>query len=146
MTLQQQWDIWLAASFAKFPTKSINLAIYHFEEKIGMEHGSLLKSGIRHIPKEKGQGKFSSVSRFVCGFIPGAADFMFDTDKNTIQKSSLLAKCSDSTVDPFDDIKSRRESYEKARSKRKSRIAQEEYHLGNLQREAYGRRNWGACK
>lgn len=146
MTLQQQWDIWLAASFAKFPSENILRSVHMFEYKMGMERDSLFAAGIKRVPKPEGQGRFSMVSRFVCGHIKGASEFMFDSDKNTIQKAALLARCGDSTIEAVDHAKVLSESREKARDKRRSQLAQSEYHLGNLQREAYARRNWGACK
>lgn len=70
---------------------------------------------------------------------------MFDTDKNAIQKAMLLSRCSSSAV-PFDKEKVRKESKEKAKDRAAFKRANDEYALGNRQREAYGRRNWSACK
>lgn len=146
MTLQQQWDIWLAASFAKFPSAKIRLCIHKFEEKMKIERGALFSSGIKRVPKMGGQGSFCQTSRYVCGYIPGAVNFIFDSDKNAIQKAALLAKCGDSLVNPVDFVTTKRESEEKRKARREYMLSQQEVSLGQKQRDAYARRNWSACK
>lgn len=146
MTLQQQWDIWLAASFAKYPYSKIRVCMSFFEKKMGLETNSLMKSGIKRIPKENGSSSFCQVSRFICGYIPNAANFMFDADKNVIQKAALLAKCGDSSESPVDSEKVKEESKEKTKDRAKLKRANDEYKLGKIQREAYAKRNWNACK
>ncbi len=91
------------------------------------------------------QGKYCQVSRFVCGYIPGAADFMFDSDKNAIQKAMLLSRV-DSVVVAVDEAKCKAESKEKYAAKKEFNDSQVEYQVGRAKRGMSARRNWSACK
>jgi hypothetical protein len=86
----------------------------------------------------------SRITRFICGYIIGGADIIF-SEGNPVQKAMKLAKCEFTPV-PVDKAKVRSETAEKNQTKRAARLAQSELELGNKQREAYGRRNWSACK
>lgn len=93
MELQQQWDIWLAATFVKAPAEKIFSSACAFAHRMGMSFEQLENSGLKRFPAQGSQARFCQVSRFVCGYIKGAAEFMFDTDKNAIQKAMLLSRC-----------------------------------------------------
>jgi hypothetical protein len=145
MTLQQQWDIWLAANFAKHPNKPIHYVKMEFCKKMDISPTSEAFVALDRLP-EGYKAIRSNVTRFVCGHISGASGFMFDDSLNTIQKAIRLGQCK-SFLKPVDDgATALAEKREMARANRASRLANDEMKLGNLQRDAYGRRNWSACK
>jgi len=141
--LQQQWDIWLCATFAKRPSMKMSQSIHWFATKMEMSIDDIHAACLKRFPSGY-QANHSSTSRFVCGYIKGASDFMFDSG-NAIQMSVKMALC-ESSETPVDQIKCVSESRDKSAAKKAFKRGNDEYALGNKQREAYGRRNWSACK
>jgi hypothetical protein len=143
MTLQQQWDIWLCASVAKYPDAQIWDSIKRFAVAMKMTPQEVKDAELKRFPHGFLPCR-SRISRFVCGYLIGGADVIYG-EGNTIQKAMKLAKCEFTPV-PVDKAKVREETAEKNQTKRAARLAQSELELGNKQRDAYGRRNWSACK
>jgi hypothetical protein len=110
---------------------------------MGIESDDVCLSGLKRFP-EGFSAKNSSVSRFICGYIAGGADIVFG-EGNAIQKAMKLSLCKSSAT-PVDVLKTRAETTEKQRARKEFKRGNDEFSLGQKQREAYARRNWSACK
>ena len=102
MTLQQQWDIWLCATFAKMPNMRMEQSINFFADKMKMSAKDVWSARLKRFPEGFSAPK-ATTTRFVCGYIKGAADIMFG-EGNPIQMSLKLAKL-ESSKDEIDKLK-----------------------------------------
>ncbi len=144
MTNQQQWDIWLSAHAMKKPDMLIKTVLFEFCRKMNIAIDDEVFK-LKRLPNRKSYAWSGTVRRFVCGYIVGGSDALYTEGQTPIKLSSMLSKM-EVSVHPVDSAKSRKDKNEFEKTKRDSVRASTEYWLGNKQREAYGRRNWSACK
>jgi hypothetical protein len=144
MTNQQQWDIWLAAHALKKPDMLMKKVLFEFCRKMGITIDDEVFK-LKRLPDRKSYAWSGTVRRFVCGYIVGGSDALY-ADGQTAIKLALLLPRLEVTVGPIKTASSRNDNAEFAKTKRDGIRATTEIWLGNKQREAYGRRNWSACK
>lgn len=144
MTNQQQWDIWLAAHAIKKPDMLMKSVLFEFCRKMGIAIDDEVFK-LKRLPYRRGRAWSGTVRRFICGYIVGGSDALYADGQTPIKLALVLSKL-EVLENPIKTASSRKDSAEFAKTKRDSTRATTELWLGNKQREAYGRRNWSACK
>lgn len=145
MTNQQQWYIWLAAHAMKKPDMLMKQVLFEFCRKMNLALDDSEVFKLNMLPNRKSYAWSGTVRRFICGYVVGGSDALYEEGQTPIKLSLVLSRLKVS-VNPVDYVKSRKDNEVFSKTKRDSIRASTEMFLGNKQREAYGRRNWSACK
>lgn len=138
-----QWDMWLLASFKKYPHTRIHVAMSHFAKKMNITYEDVEK--LLRTPKPESTANYCNVSRFICGYIPNGGDIVFNDTLNLIQKATLLSQ-HDSVHKAVDEHKCKNETADKQKTRARFINGNTEAAFGAKARELQARRAWSVCK
>lgn len=143
MTLQQQLEIWIAAYAMKKPDTRFVVCVNDFRRKLGLVDDSLESYDL--IPARFSNAWHGTVRRFLCGYVIGGSDKLYEDGQTAIKLAMWLhgKKCTDRPIDLNSAPSRQKEIVSTARefaiSRTKKRLDEQSY-------SASLRSNWSACK
>ena len=143
MTLAQQLEIWIAAYAMKKPDTQFVVCVNDFRRKLGLADDSLESYDL--IPARFSSAWHGTVRRFLCGYVIGGSDKLYEDGQTAIKLAMWLhgKKCTDRPIDSRSAPSRQKEiastSREYAKAKTVNALYEQSYH-------ASLRSNWSACK
>ena len=125
--LQKDWDWWLVRCFYEAGYINMGLIVKEFQTRHGYEGNDKLAKpfvDLLRYPKYPFQYK-TSVSRFICAYLPTIADALWKHDKSRIDDIAKAVNKLKSTTrnEPADLQKYRAEASERAKTRKKMKVA-----------------------
>lgn len=144
MTLAQQLEIWIAAYAIKKPDTPFAVCVGEFRRKLGLVDDDSVYS-LRLIPAKFSSAWHSTVRRFLCGYVIGGSDKLYEDDQTAIKLAVWLhgKKCTDRPIDNRSAPSRQKEIVSTSRAFANAKTANTLY---SQSYRASLRSNWSACK
>lgn len=143
MTSAQQLEIWIAAYAMKKPDMRFIDCVNEFRKKTGLDDAVVYSLDL--IPARFSTAWWCTVRRFLCGYVIGGSDKLYEDGQTAIKLAMWLhgKKCTDRPIDSRSAPSRQKEIVSTSRAaavtKTMNRLERQSYH-------ASLRSNWSACK
>lgn len=145
MTLAQQLEIWIAAYAIKKPDTKFVACVRDFRQKLGLVDDDDAVHSLDLIPARFSTAWRCTVRRFLCGYVIGGSDKLYEDGQTAIKLAMWLhgKKCTDRPIDSRSAPSRQKEIVSTSRAVANAKTANTLY---SQSYRASLRSNWSACK